>query len=198
MKHRSFGEWVSWWNVLLPAAAALTAALAVAGCSKATVEAERRPPVPVLAAGGIADGRGLAAALALGACGAVIGTRYCATPEALLRPEAVRRLIQGEGDRTQRTRVFDVARGYAWPLRYTGRALHNRFVERWQGREAALAADAAALEAFRGAQERGDFDDALVWGGEAVDLIRAVEPAGALTERIGREARERLRHLAAA
>jgi len=153
-------------------------------------------PVPVLAAGGIADGRGLAAALALGACGAVIGTRYCATPEALLRPGAVQRLLEGEGDRTQRTRVFDVARGYAWPQPYTGRALRNRFVERWHGREAELAADAAAIEAFRAAQERGDFDDALVWGGEAIDLVRAVEPAGALTERIARDAARILSRLA--
>ena len=173
------------------------------GATRATLPlvpavADAVDPVPVLAAGGIADGRGLAAALALGACGAVIGTRYCATPEALLRPEAVRRLIEGEGDRTQRTRVFDVARGYDWPQRYTGRALRNRFVERWHGREAELATDAAAMESFRAAQERGDFDDALVWGGEAIDLVRAVEPAGALTERIAREAAERLRLFAAA
>lgn len=153
-------------------------------------------PVPVLAAGGIGDGRGLAAALALGACGAVIGTRYCATPEALMDPQAVRRLVEGEGDHTQRTRVFDIARGYAWPERYTGRALRNRFLERWHGREAELAADNAAREAYREARLRGDFDQALVWGGEVVDLIRAAEPAAALTERIGREAREQLRRLA--
>ncbi|HMA87371.1 MAG TPA: nitronate monooxygenase [Burkholderiales bacterium] len=153
-------------------------------------------PVPVLAAGGIGDGRGLAAALALGACGAVIGTRYCATPEALMDPQAVRRLVEGEGDRTQRTRVFDIARGYDWPERYTGRALRNRFLERWHGREAELAADNAAREAYREARLRGDFDQALVWGGEVVDLIRAAEPAAALTERIGREAREHLRRLA--
>ena len=153
-------------------------------------------PVPVLAAGGIGDGRGLAAALALGACGAVIGTRYCATPEALMDPQAVRRLVEGEGDHTQRTRVFDIARGYAWPERYTGRALRNRFLERWHGREAELAADNAAREAYREARLRGDFDQALVWGGEVVDLIRAAEPAAALTERIGREAQEQLRRLA--
>ncbi len=154
-------------------------------------------PVPVLAAGGIGDGRGLAAALALGACGAVIGTRYCATPEALMHSQAVRRLVEGDGDHTQRTRVFDVARGYDWPQHYTGRALRNRFIERWHGHEAALAADAAALDGYRSAQQRGDFDDALVWGGEVVDLIGAVEPAGALTVRIGREAEERLRRFGA-
>ena len=154
-------------------------------------------PVPVLAAGGIGDGRGLAAALALGACGAVIGTRYCATPEALMHPQAVRRLVEGEGDHTQRTRVFDIVRGYDWPKRYTGRALRNGFLERWHGHEAELANDGAARESYREAQRRNDFDGALVWGGEVIDLIRAAEPAGALTERIAREAQERLRRLAA-
>jgi nitronate monooxygenase len=155
-------------------------------------------PLPVLAAGGIGDGRGLAAALALGACGAVIGTRYCATHEALIHPLALQRLVAADGDHTERTRVFDVARGYDWPQPYTGRALRNRFTEHWHGRESALAADSAALEGYRQAQQRGDFDLALVWGGESVDLISRVEPAGTLTERIGREAGELLRRLGAA
>lgn len=155
-------------------------------------------PVPVLAAGGIGDGRGLAAALALGACGAVIGTRYCATHEALMHPLAVRRLVEANGEHTQRTRVFDVARGYDWPSAYTGRALRNRFIERWHGREQALAADATAAEEYRQAQQRGDFDEALVWGGEVVDLITGIERAGPLTQRIGRDAAERLRRLGAA
>ncbi len=155
-------------------------------------------PLPVLAAGGIGDGRGLAAALALGACGAVIGTRYCATREALLHPLAAQLLIEADGDHTQRTAVFDIARGYDWPRPYTGRALRNRFVERWHGREQALATDASALEGYRAAQQRGDFDEALVWGGEVVDLISSVEPAATLTERIGLDAAERLRRLGAA
>ncbi len=155
-------------------------------------------PVPVLAAGGVGDGRGLAAALALGACGAVIGTRYCATHEALMHPLAAQRLVEADGDHTQRTRVFDIARGYDWPPAYTGRALRNRFVERWHGREQALAADTAAFEQYRQAQQRADFEQALVWGGEVVDLITGIEPAAALTERIGRDAAERLRQLGAA
>lgn len=172
------------------------------GATRATLPlvpavADAVDPVPVLAAGGIGDGRGLAAALALGACGAVIGTRYCATPEALMDERAVRRLVEGEGDRTQRTRVFDIVRGYGWPERYTGRALRNSFLDRWQGREADLAADSAARDAYREARLRSDFDHALVWGGEVVDLIHAAEPAATLTERIAREAREQLRRLAA-
>lgn len=154
-------------------------------------------PVPVLAAGGIGDGRGLAAVLALGASGAVLGTRYCATREALMHPLAAQRLLRANGDETRRTRVFDISRGFDWPQPYTGRALRNRFLERWHGHEPELAADTGALAAYRDAQRDGDFDQALVWSGEVVDLVDTIEPAGALTERIGREAERRLRHLAA-
>src|SRR5574340_894434 len=68
-------------------------------------------PLPVIAAGGIADGRGLAAALALGAQGALIGTRFSASTEALAHPAAKARLVAAEGAETARTSVFDVVRG---------------------------------------------------------------------------------------
>src|SRR5690242_19586531 len=67
-------------------------------------------PTPVLAAGGIADGRGVAAALALGAAGAVIGTRFCATKESLLHGSAKDRLLRAKSGDTVRTGVFDAAR----------------------------------------------------------------------------------------
>ncbi len=153
-------------------------------------------PTPVLAAGGIADGRGLAAALALGAEGAVIGTRYCATPEALMHPKAVDKLVRASGDDTLRTRVFDIGRGYDWPAPFTGRALRNNFSQQWHGKDDALAADTAKIAAYQQAARDGDFDIALVWGGEALDLVTELEPAGALTERIGRDAEARLSRLA--
>jgi nitronate monooxygenase len=95
-------------------------------------------PVPVLAAGGITDGRGVAAALMLGAQGAVLGTRFCATPEALYPDWAKKQLVDGGGDETSRTQVFDIARGLDWPSPYTGRALRNAFVDAWDGREEEL------------------------------------------------------------
>src|SRR5215467_5934517 len=64
------------------------------------VVADLAAPTPVLAAGGIADGRGLAAALALGAAGALIGTRFQATPEALVHPSIIKAIIEGRGDDT--------------------------------------------------------------------------------------------------
>ena len=82
-------------------------------------------PTPVLAAGGIADGRGLAAALVLGAAGALMGTRFEATHEALVEPAAKRAIIEGSGEDTERSRVLDIARGVHWPHKYTGRTLRN-------------------------------------------------------------------------
>src|ERR671914_794474 len=101
-------------------------------------------PTPVLAAGGIADGRGLAAALMLGAHGALIGTRFYASNEALGQGPAKLRLVAARGDETARTRVFDLVRGLEWPEEYPGRALRNRFLERWHDREGDLATHADA------------------------------------------------------
>src|SRR5690349_22204481 len=82
------------------------------------VAADLAAPVPVLAAGGIADGRGLAAALALGAAGAVVGTRFQATAEALVEPATTAAIIAGRGEDTERNRVLDIARGSRWPAEY--------------------------------------------------------------------------------
>ena len=97
-------------------------------------------PTPVLAAGGIADGRGLAAALMLGAQGALMGTRFYAATEALGHQRAKEIIASGKGEHTQRTRVFDVVRGHGWPVPYTGRALRNEFMERWDPHEEELSA----------------------------------------------------------
>jgi nitronate monooxygenase len=134
-------------------------------------------PMPVVAAGGICDGRGLAAALALGACGVLVGTRFYATDESLAPSEAKARVVQGAGDRTVRTRVFDIARRIDWPAPFTGRALENAFTRRWHGRESELAADAGAFDRYAAASKAGDFDTAVVWAGEGVDLVRDVVPA---------------------
>jgi nitronate monooxygenase len=149
-------------------------------------------PIPVVAAGGIADGRGLAAALMLGAQGALIGTRFYAAHESLAHAAAKQRICQARGDDTARTRVFDVVRGLGWPEKYTGRALRNAFMERWHGRDAELAA-AGERGAYQAAVERADFDTAVVWAGEAVDLIREVQSAAAIVQRIGVEAENCLR-----
>jgi len=142
----------------------------------------------VVAAGGIADGRGLAAALMLGADGVLLGTRFHVSGESLAAPTAKAKIVAASGDRTVRGTVFDVARDAPWPDEFTGRGLVNRFTETWHGREAALAADAAAKAQYEQAADKRDFDTAVVWAGEAIDLIRSVEPAGAIVARIVAEA----------
>lgn len=151
-------------------------------------------PLPVVAAGGIADGRGLAASLMLGAHGALIGTRFYASVEALGHRRAKERITAAGGGETARTTVFDIVRGYNWPAAYPGRALRNRFMERWDGREKELA-DALDAErpAYQRAAQEADYDTAVVWAGEAVDLIRTIENAGALVEQICANAESLLR-----
>lgn len=144
---------------------------------------------PVLAAGGIADGRGLAAALMLGAQGVLMGTRFYASEEALGSSQAKQHICDARGDETARTTVFDIVRGYSWPGPYTGRALHNDFMSRWHGREEQLAEETGVESArFWKAQQQEDFGTAMVWAGEAVDLIASTEPAGQIVERVAAEA----------
>jgi len=151
-------------------------------------------PLPVLAAGGIAEGRGLAAALMLGAQGALIGTRFYAASESLAAAEAKARLVAAEARQTARTRVFDVVRGYAWPPGYTGRALCNAFTARWEGQEEALAAALADEQPrYWQAVHAGDHDTAVVWAGEAVDLVGGVEDAATMVASIAAEAERQLR-----
>jgi nitronate monooxygenase len=146
--------------------------------------------VPVLAAGGIADGRGIAAALVLGAAGALIGTRFQATPEVLTAPEAVKAIIDGHGEDTERSRILDIARGAPWPERYAGRTLKNAFLEKWRGREAELAADDAAKAEFRAAARQGDLAVIPVWASEAIDLITEIVPAADLVGALAAEAED--------
>jgi nitronate monooxygenase len=152
-------------------------------------------PAPVLAAGGIADGRGLAAALMLGAQGAMLGTRFSAASEALTHEQAKARIVNARAADTAQTRVFDVIRGYgAWPAPFAARALRNDFFARWHGREGDLeAALATEQPAYERAVARGDVATAMVLAGEAVDLIGAVVPAAELVRQIGAEAVTQLR-----
>jgi nitronate monooxygenase len=146
-------------------------------------------PTPVAAAGGIADGRGLAAALVLGAAGVLVGTRFYASQEALGLDAAKARLVENGGDATLRTTVFDLVRGLDWPAVFTGRALANRLSDAWHGREAELQNQVAAeRERYRAAAEIGDVSRAVVWASEAVDLIHDLRPAAAIVERMVSEA----------
>src|SRR6476646_7351830 len=94
-------------------------------------------PIPVLAAGGIADGRGLVAALALGADGVLLGTRFLATDESPLHPNFKQAIVDADGHDTLLSEIPDLAAGLVWPGAMT-RSRRNGFIERWAGREWAL------------------------------------------------------------
>lgn len=156
---------------------------------------DRAGDIPVVAAGGIADGRGLAAALMLGASGVLMGTRFCAAEESLWQPEMKARLVAGRGDETVRTSVFDLLRGPEWPDPFDGRAIRNAASDRWHGDETALRNNLDAERAvYTEADKRGDFDTKVVWAGEGLDMIDAVLPAGEIVARTVDEAVAMLTH----
>jgi len=143
----------------------------------------------LLAAGGIADGRGLAAALMLGADGAMLGTRFSATREALTHPAAKARLVAAAGDETARTSVYDILRERDWPAGYRARFLRNDFLDRWDGDPQGLEAEKAALQpVYKAAVAEADFDIANIGAGESVGLIHDLPPAGDLVRRIAAQA----------
>ena len=147
-------------------------------------------PKPLVAAGGIADGRGLAAALALGAEGVLLGTRFLATEEAPLHPNFKKAILESDGHDTLLTEIPDIATARVWPGAMA-RAQRNAFIEKWAGREWALRQhQAAALADVQKARAAGDADNTYLLIGQDAGLIRDIPPAGELVRRIVREAEE--------
>jgi len=141
------------------------------------------------AAGGIADGRGVAAALVLGADGVLVGSRLWATVEANVADRMQAAAVAADGDGTIRTSVMDIARALDWPERFTARVLRNRFTDDRHGREAELrrAGEHIGREWHEG-WTAGDPDRSNTYVGEGVGLIAAIEPAGAVIDRMTAEA----------
>jgi len=155
---------------------------------------EEAPDTLLCAAGGIADGRGMAAALMLGADGVVVGSRFWASQEALVHPNMHAAALAASGDDTLRSTVMDIARRLDWPDRFTARVLKNAFTDRWHGDLPGLLAVAETeAERWRAAWAAGAITTANTFVGEATGLIDAIEPAGALVERLVAEAEFRLR-----
>ncbi|MEO1793727.1 MAG: nitronate monooxygenase [Pseudomonadota bacterium] len=165
-----------------------------------TIDFIRReaPDTLVLAAGGIADGRGLAAALALGADGAVVGSRLWASRESLAHDNMIDAGIAADGDATLRSSVMDIARRLDWPKRFTARVLRNAFTDQWHGREDALIA-ASDREAARWSEawDAGDVTVANTFVGEAAGLIHDRPPAAELLARMVGQAEQVLANRAA-
>jgi nitronate monooxygenase len=129
--------------------------------------------VPVLAGGGIASSRSLAAVLAAGASGAWLGTRLAACPEALTGDASRRAMIDASETDTRITRIFDLAAGLPWPERFPSRVLTNEFVTQWTGREEALVAAAVAAD---------DLRVAPVDAGQGVGMVRDDAAVGEVIE----------------
>jgi len=145
--------------------------------------------VPVVAAGGLADGRGLAAMMVLGASGVLLGTRFYASVECDGADEAKKRICAASSGETVRSIIFDVSRRLWWPAPFTGRALINDHARRWMGREVELVQnlDAVAAE-YAVARDAGNFDIAGVFAVDGVGLIHDIPPAAEIVDRIVTEA----------
>lgn len=147
--------------------------------------------VPVAAAGGIGDGRGLAAMLMLGASGVLLGTRFYASQECDGPEEAKRRICAASNGNSVRGIIFDLSRNNVWPAPFTGRCLINDHARRWIGREVELMQNVRTVAAeYAAARAAGNFDIAAVIAGEAVGLIHDIPPAGEIVERIVTEAQQ--------
>jgi len=165
-------------------------------------------PVPVVAAGGIADGRGLAAALALGAAGAWIGTRFLASEEAAIHQRYRERLFQAnETDTVYLENLFDVRWENA-----PHRTLRNQTVETWEaagrpssgkrpgeGDVIATSRSAGPIVRYQsytpGADAEGDIDALSLWAGQSVGLVAKLQPAADIVREISDQADSILRQL---
>ena len=144
--------------------------------------------VPVLAAGGIADGRGLAAALMLGAQGALIGTRFLATPEARGRGHSKDVILNALGSQTVASKFYDDVLGIVWPGSLV-RAIKHPLLDEWADRQQEWTLAAEQLRpALEAAITSGDF----VLAGESAGLVHDIVPAGELVSRIAKEAEDLL------
>ena len=155
--------------------------------------ARRAPEVLLLAAGGIADGRGLAAALLLGADGVVVGTRFWSAAEALTPASMTNRGANATGDDTVRTKTIDVLRGVDWPEEFSFRMLTNGLTTEWAGKDPRSIAFGSRAAAYAEARSRNDLEGVAIPAGECVGLIRDRPSAASIVEAMSNEARQLLR-----
>lgn len=145
----------------------------------------KSPDTLLCAAGGVADGRGLAAALLLGADGVLVGSRFTACEEALVFPGWHDALLKARGDDTCQTSIVDIARRRDWPEPYKIRVLENSLMRRWHGREEEMRAQQdEEASRYEQAAAQGDSNNYGVIVGENAGLIQSIEPAATIVERM--------------
>ena len=151
-------------------------------------------PIPVIAAGGIADGRGIAAVLMLGAAAAWIGTRFVASPEGGNPDWVKQRVIEATTDDTVLTHAYDLANASPFPTWVGDRVLRNQWVDTWHERDAEVVTRRAELSAqIQAATQAADTTIAAVRAGGASGLVHSIEPAGEIVRRLVAEATAILR-----
>jgi enoyl-[acyl-carrier protein] reductase II len=149
--------------------------------------------LPVIAAGGISDGRGVAAALALGADGVLLGTRFLATIEAPIPDGWKAALLASAGERAIVSAVPDLIWGVDWPGA-TCRVLRNRLIAEWDGNREAVLAQAEELgQAIETARESGEAEGLPLYAGQGTGLIREILPAAEVVRRLAVDALDVLR-----
>ncbi len=149
--------------------------------------------IPVVAAGGVGDGRGLAAVLMLGAAGAWIGTRFVASHESTYGDARKARIVAAGTDDTLLTRVYDLAVQAPFPPEIVERVVRNDFTTTWHGRDAEIVARRADVRAQLGAAPAGDTRLVKVAAGSVAGLIDSIESAGDIVRSIVAEAERQLR-----
>jgi len=152
-------------------------------------------PLPVLAAGGIADGRGLAAAIVLGAAGANVGTRFLASEEASVDESWKARIVEAESEEAVRFEAWSEIWPQGGPGSYgvVPRVMVTEFVEKWQSRtsEAADAAERLRAEIVTALRE-GRSHELVPFTGQTAGMIGDVRAAGAIVREIATEAESAL------
>ncbi len=153
---------------------------------------------PVVVAGGVGSGRGLAASLAMGASGVVMGTRFKATEEFTARPSQKDAIIASDGENTLADELFDAPYPFVWPVGIVGRALRNRFSEEWAGRTEEARAKAKSYPSVFGMVMELGQDPAteINWAGESSALVHELLPAATVVQRTVDEAEQLLRAVA--
>jgi NAD(P)H-dependent flavin oxidoreductase YrpB (nitropropane dioxygenase family) len=150
-------------------------------------------PLPVLAAGGIADARGLVASLALGAEGVLLGTRFLATPEAPIHENFKQAIVASDGHDTTLTEIHDLASGQVWPGAMA-RVQRNAALERFLGRDWFVRENQQEIsKALGDARKAGDVQNTTLLFGQDAGLIDSVAPAARIIETMAAEADEIIR-----
>ncbi len=153
-------------------------------------------PVPVVAAGGIGDGRGVAAALVLGAQGANIGTRFLASEEATVSDTWKRAIVAADAQDAVKAPIWDeiFPKPGEGAFDVVPRSLRTRFIEAGLGGDGVTTAEAERLQAeIWTAIAEGRMEDFVPFTGQSAGMIRDVQPAARIVEELIRVAEETLR-----